>query len=165
VSEQDLIDRAQAAVGDHDRIVAAAWLRPRGESGGTLAGMDAGDGLGLAGGIAATVAGRAVGQASGGFTTDRHDGMAIRPVPRSTLLAVSAERLYAWAVTTEDHHRVPGAALFALALDEVEVSVHRRLTVRTFEVIHPPGAEKWEFEADYLGSHLKFVLAAIDGHP
>ncbi|MBM3693481.1 MAG: hypothetical protein FJW77_09370 [Actinobacteria bacterium] len=86
MSEQDLIDRAQTAVGDHDRIV-----------------------------------------------------------------------------TTEDHHRVPGAALFALALDEVEVSVHRRLTVRTFEVIHPAGAEKWEFEADYLGSHLKFVLAAIDG--
>ena len=164
MSEQDLIDRAQAAVGDRDTIVAAAWLRPRGESGGLLAGMDVGDSLGVAGGIAATVAGDAVGRASGGFATDRHDGMTIRPVPRSTLLAVSAERLYCWAVAVDDHHRVPGAPVFELPLDAVEISVHRRLTVRTFEVIHPAGAEKWEFEADYLGSHLKFVLAVIDGH-
>ncbi len=43
MSEENVVAIAQKAVGDTDTIIAAAWFQARGTSGGTLAGMEAGD--------------------------------------------------------------------------------------------------------------------------
>lgn len=170
MSEQDLIDLAQGAVGDTDTVLAAAWFEPRGTAGGTMAGMEAGSmasdmvGGGLAGAamqLAGTMIGFKKGRDSGGFDTDPKSGMVTHRVPIASLLAVSAANVYAWKVGHEGIHRSVGELLFALPRTEVEINVRSRVTVRTFEVLHESSFEKWEFEAGRLGSHVKFVLDAM----
>lgn len=166
MAAKDLVERAQQIVGDRDTIVAAAWLEPRGRSGGLLTGLDAGDVAGRSGtrlviGAIGGFIGEAVGRRSGGFTTNRSDGLTIRPVPANAMIAVSATRLYVWAVTVVDRRRMPGEVVVDLPRDAVVVNVHGRVSVRVVEVCHPAGAEKWEFEADRLGSHITGVIAAL----
>lgn len=169
MSEQDLIDIAQRAVGDTDTVLAAAWFEPRGTAGGTMAGMEAGSlasdmvGGGATGAVlqlAGTMIGFKKGRDSGGFSTDAN-GMVTHRVPVVSLLAVSAANVYAWKVGHDGLHRAAGELLFALPRDEVEINVRSRVTVRTFEVLHESAHEKWEFEAGRLGSHVKFVLDAM----
>ena len=170
MSEQDLVAIAQRAVGDADTVVAAAWFQPRGTSGGTMAGMEAGDmasdmvGGGLTGaalGIAGTMIGFKRGRDSGGFASEAPEGMYTHRVPTQSLVAVSADNIYGWAVTVEDRHRTAGELLFALPRNEVEINVRSRFAVRTFEVVHESTSEKWEFEGARFGSHMKFVMAAL----
>lgn len=170
MSEQDLVAIAQRAVGDADTVLAAAWMEPRGTSGGTMAGMEAGDmasdavGGGVAGaalGIAGTMIGFKKGRDSGGFASEAPEGTYTHRVPHSSLVAVSATNIYAWSVGHEGLHRTAGDLIFALPRAEVEINVRSRVTVRTFEVVHASAAEKWEFEGSRLGSHMKFVLAAL----
>jgi len=171
MSEQDLIAIAQSAVGEADTVLAAAWLQPRGTSGGAMAGMEAGDmasdavGGGVAGAalsVAGTMIGFKRGRDSGGFASESPEGMYTHRVPHQSLVAVSASNVYAWAVGHEGRHRTAGELLFALPRAEVEINVRSRVSVRTFEVVHESASEKWEFEAARLGSHVKFVLAVID---
>lgn len=170
MSEKDLVAIAQRAVGDTDVVLAAAWMEPRGTSGGTMAGMQAGDmagdmaGGGVAGavlGMAGTMIGFTKGRDSGGFATEGGEGMHTNRVPHVTLVAVSAANIYAWSVGHDGRHRRAGDLVFALPRAEVEINVRSRVTVRTFEVVHTAGAEKWEFEGGRLGSHMKFLLAAL----
>lgn len=170
MSEQDLIDLAQQAVGDADTVLAAAWFQPRGTSGGTIAGMEAGGlasdmvGGGATGAVlqmAGTMIGFKKGRDSGGFDKDPTTGMYTHRVPMASLLAVSATNVYAWKVGRDGVHRAAGELLFALPRDEVEINVRSRVAVRTFEVLHESASEKWEFEAGRLGSHVKFVLDAM----
>ena len=173
MSEQDLVDMAQAAVGDADTVLAAAWFQPRGTSGGTMAGMEAGNlasdmaGGGLAGAalqLAGTAIGFKRGRDSGGFEKDAKTGLYTHRVPFQSLVAMSAGNIYAWKVGHEGAHRSAGELLFALPRAEVEINVRSRVSVRTFEVLHESASEKWEFEGSYLGSHMKFLLALLDDH-
>ena len=172
MSESDLVERAQAAVGSADTIVAAAWFQPRGTSGGLMAGMAAGNaaddmaGGGIAGAafsLAGTAIGYERGKKSGGFGTDRDDGMVVRRVPTQSMVAVSATRIYGWQVNMKGAHRIPTEQLFDYARDDVTINVRSRVDVRVFEVEHPSTSEKWEFESPRLTGHLKFVLDAL--HP
>jgi hypothetical protein len=39
--------------------------------------------------------------------------------------------------------------------------VHGRMSVRTLEVAHPSGSEKWEFESQRATGHMKPLLNAL----
>lgn len=170
MSEQDLIDRAQKAVGDADTIIAAAWFQPRGTSGGTSAGMAIGSEasdmvggglLGAAASIAGTAIGFEKGKKSGGFATDRTDGMVVHAVSYMSMVAVSETRIYGWKVNVQGGHRIPTEQMFAFDRSEVVISVHSRIGVRTFEVIHEATSEKWELESPRITGHLSFVVKAL----
>lgn len=167
MSEKDVVAIAQAAVGASDTILAAAWFEARGTSGGMLAGMEIGNvagnvsGGGLAGAVlslAGTAIGYKVGHNSGGLVTRTDDGMVIHQAPYVSLIAVSEQNIYGWHVGHKAAHRAAGEVLFALPRSEVEVEVHQRATVRTFEVMHPSAHEKWEFEGAVMGSHVQSIL-------
>lgn len=171
MSEEDVVAIAQKAVGSSDTIVAAAWFQARGTSGGTLVGMEAGDmasdmvGGGIAGAvlsIAGTAIGYKKGHNSGGLVTRTDDGMVIHQAPYYSLIAVSATNIYAWHVGHKAMHRTAGEVLFVLPRAEVEVEVHTRATVRTFEVLHASASEKWEFEGGYVGAHVQSLLDALN---
>ncbi|MEX1218408.1 MAG: hypothetical protein WEA11_07820 [Acidimicrobiales bacterium] len=171
MSEENVVAIAQKAVGDTDTIIAAAWFRPRGTSGGTLVGMDAGNmasdmaGGGLTGAVlqfAGTFIGFKKGRNSGGLVSRTDDGMVIHQVPYFSLIAVSEKNIYAWHVGHNATQRTAGEVLFALPRAEIEVKVHVRATVRTFEVLHASASEKWEFEGNYVGSHVKPLLDALN---
>ena len=171
MSEENVVAIAQKAVGDTDTIIAAAWFQARGTSGGTLAGMEAGDvasdmvGGGLTGAVlslAGTAIGYKKGHNSGGLVTRTDDGMVIHQAPYFTLIAVSDKNIYAWHVGHKAMHRTAGEVLFALPRAEFEVEVHVRTTVRTFEVLHASASEKWEFEGNYVGGHVQPLLDALN---
>jgi hypothetical protein len=170
MSEPDLVAIAQQAVGEADTVLAAAWMEPRGTSGGAMAGMEASDmasdmvGGGVAGaalGIAGTMIGFKKGRDSGGFASEAPEGTFTHRVPHVSLVAVSATNIYAWTVGHDGLHRRAGELLFALPREEVEINIRSRFSVRTFEVVHDTAAEKWEFEGARFGSHMKFVMAAL----
>lgn len=171
MSEENVIAIAQKAVEGTDTIIAAAWFQARGTSGGTLAGMEAGNvasdmvGGGVAGAVlslAGTAIGFKKGHDSGGLVTRTDDGMVIHQAPYVSLIAISEKNIYAWHVGHQALHRTAGEVLFALPRSEVEVEVHARATVRTFEVLHASAHEKWEFEGGYVGSHVASLLQAMN---
>ena len=88
--------------------------------------------------------------------------MVIHQAPNFSLIAVSEKNIYAWHVGHKAMHRTAGEVLFALPRAEIEVQVHVRTTVRTFEVLHASASEKWEFEGDYVGGHVKPLLDALN---
>ena len=171
MSEENVIAIAQKAVGETDTIIAAAWFQARGTSGGTLAGMEAGDvasdmvGGGFAGAVL-SIAGNAIGfkkgHNSGGLVTRTDDGMVIHQAPYYSLIAISEKNIYAWHVGHKSMHRTAGEVLFVLPRSEVEVKVHARATVRTFEVLHASAHEKWEFEGNYIAGHVAPLLDALN---
>jgi hypothetical protein len=170
MSERQLVERAQAAVGDTDTIVAAAWFQPRGTSGGTYGGLAlgstigdiAGNGLlGAVGGMAGSVA---------GYEVERHAdderasaGGQVHRIPFESLVAVSERRIYAWSITLHGGHIEPNELVFSLDRDRIAVTVHSRVAVRTFSVRDEDSGAVWELESARLNGHLKFILAAL--HP
>jgi hypothetical protein len=170
MSEQNLVGLAQQAIGTADTILAGAVFQPRGTAGGTMLGegigRDAGNMMGGGiGGLVGAVAGGAIGyekgRNSGGFSTDRTDGMIVHRVPFVSMVAVSSARIYAWHMQLHGMHSAPTDQLFGLDLAEVAVSVHSRVSVRTFEVLHESASEKWEFESPRINGHLGPLLDAI----
>jgi hypothetical protein len=88
--------------------------------------------------------------------------MVIHQAPYFSLIAVSEKNMYAWHVGHKAMHRTAGEVLFALPRAEIEIEVHVRTTVRTFEVLHASASEKWEFEGNYLGGHVQPLLDALN---
>jgi hypothetical protein len=170
MSEQNLVGLAQQAVGNADTILAAAFFQPRGTAGGTAlgegVGRDAGHMMGGGlGGLVGAAAGAAIGfeegRNSGGLVAARPDGMTVHHVPLFSMVAASPTRIYGWQMKREGMHGVPTEQLFALDLADVVVSVHSRVAVRTFEVLHEVSHEKWEFESPRVNGHLSPLLDAI----
>ncbi|MCD9623586.1 hypothetical protein [Rhabdothermincola salaria] len=171
MSEQDLIDRAQAVVGDGDTIVAAAWFQPRGTSGGVTGGSAVGTSLGNIAGDG--LFGAALGLAGGaaGYAAEKHHdghvvsetGGEVRIVPWESLVAASKTRLYGWRIKPHVGRREPGEQLFAYDRDRIAVTVHSRVGVRTFELEDQDTGVRWEFESPRIAGHLKFLLDAL--HP
>lgn len=172
MSEQDLIEKAQQAVGSADTIVAAAVFQPRGTSGGFVGGSALGDTVGHAlggglGGAIGDLAGAAIGMEEGrhhgGFSSDSDGGLHV--VPWDSLVAVSASRVYGWRVQLEGMHTAPTDQLFALDRAEIAITVHSRAAVHTVELADLRTHERWEFEANRLTSHLKSLLAELHDIP
>ncbi|MCU0312126.1 MAG: hypothetical protein MUE36_14420 [Acidimicrobiales bacterium] len=162
MSEHDLVDRAQAVVGDADTIVAAAWFQPRGTSGSIVGGSTLVDGHGWAGAAVDMAAGLAA------YGAEKHhdDRLAsadgeTRAVPFYSMVAVSPKRIYCWKVATHHGHREPGDPIFAYDRDRIAVTVHSRIGVRTFSVEDLDTGVRWEFESPRVEGHLKFVLDAL----
>jgi hypothetical protein len=167
MSEQDLIGKAQTAVGDSDTIVAAAWFEPRGTSAGFVGGDMAGRGIGhaLGGGLGGAIGGLAgaaiameTAKHTEGFGVGRGDGTSVHQVPWRSMVAVSESRIYGWRIKEKGLHQVPADQLFVIDRADVRVAVHARAAVHVFEVHDQRTDESWEFEAGRLDSHLKYVL-------
>ncbi len=167
MSEKAVIEKAQGAVGASDTIVAGAWFQPRGTSVGMVGGGAAGSTIGhmVGGGLGGAIgdlAGAAIGMEAEkhteAFGVGAHDGAEVHQVPWRSIVAVSRTRIYAWRITLDGMHQTPGDQLFAFDRSEVVVDVTSRAAVKVFEVEHVPTNEKWEFEAERLGSHLKDLL-------
>jgi hypothetical protein len=172
MSEQDLIAKAQQAVGSADTILAAAVFQPRGTSGGFVGGSAVGGTLGQAlgggiGGAIGNLAGSAIGMEEakhgGGFSSDEPG--TLHQVPWDSLVAVSASTVYGWRVQLEGLHSQPTEQLFALDRSEIAVTVHSRATVHTVEVADLRTHDRWEFEANRLNSHLKSLVAELHDIP
>ena len=172
MSEKGLIAIAQQAVGDTDTIIAAAWMEPRGMAGGLIGGSELGQDLGdVAGGGVAGAVGSVAGAMIGMHETRKHGGIA--PIdhpeaaqakaPRVALVAVSPTHIRGWRVEFHGGHRTAGAVLFDLDRSASTVTVHGRLTVRTFTIVDTANGLRWEFESNRLGGHGKFVAAALRG--
>ena len=164
MSEQMWIDRAQAAVGDADTIIAAAWFQPRGTSGALTGGIMVGgdDVSGALLSIAASSAGYAAEKIHDDHLASKGAAEPVK-VPFMAVVAVSATRIYAWRTAGEHMHNMPSDLLFAHDRDQVAITVHSRVSVRTFEVEDLHTGQKWEFESPRLTGHLKFVLDALHG--
>jgi len=170
MSEQQLVERAQAAVGDADTIVAAAWFQPRGTSGGLYGGGSIGESIGhMAGGGLLGAVGSMAGSAAG-YELERHAddhlasaGGQVHHIPFESLVAVSDRRIYAWSVTLRGGHIEPKDLVFSLDRDRIAVTVHSRVAVRTVTIVDEDGGDQWEFESARVNGHLKFLLAAL--HP
>lgn len=160
MSEDDAIAKAQAAVPD-DRILAAAWLLPRGFD----ASMFLGESLG--GGATNSGAGALVGAVAGEMLERHHDQHELRQsgstekMPQNALVGVSDTTIYCWAERLDGLHRAAGRQLFAYARASAQVTVHGRLGTRTFEVIDSTSGAKWEFESPRIDGHLGPVMAAL----
>lgn len=172
MSEQDLIDKAQQAVGPEDTILAAAVFQPRGTSGGLVGGGAVGGTLGhaLGGGIGGAIgdlAGVAVGMEEGrrhgGFSSDEPGQLHV--VPWASLVAVSTGTVYGWRVQLEGMHTEPTDRIFALDRAEIAITVHSRAAVHTVEIADLRTHDRWEFEANRINSHLKSLLAELHDIP
>ena len=161
MSEDDAIAKAQAAVPD-DRIVAAAWLVPRGLD----TSMFLGEAIG--GGASKGAGGAIVGAIAGGMLAKHHDQHVMQTssgsnekMPQNALVGVSDSTIYCWAERLDGLHRAAGRQLFAYRREQVSVTVHARVGVRTFEVVDSATGAKWEFESPRLDGHLGPVMAAL----
>lgn len=158
MSEQDAIDKAQAAVGDADRITAAAWLLPRGFSGGMFAGGGLGGGNALA---------SAAGAFAGSALEHHHDSHVLsssggdQKMPDNALVAVSDSTIRCWAAVLDGVHRAAGRELFTYPRSQATVTVHGRMNVQTFEVVDSSTGAKWEFESSRINGHLGPVIEAL----
>ena len=170
MSEQDLIGKAQKAVGNDDTILAAAWFEPRGTSAGLAGGGVVGGSLGHAfgggiGGAIGNLAGTAIGYEAARHTKDfgvgAEDGATVHQVTFRSMVAVSETRIYGWKVGHQGIHQVPTDVLFALDRTDVTVALRSRVSVHTFEVKNEHSGDTWEFEAGRVESHLKYVLDCL----
>lgn len=165
MSEDDAIAKAQAAVPD-DRIVAAAWLLPRGFDESMFLGeaIGGGGGRGVAGGIAGAIGGEMLARHHDQHELRQSSGSDAK-MPENALVGVSDTTIYCWAERLDGLHRAAGRELFAYPRSAARVTVHGRLGTRTFEVIDSVSGTKWEFESPRIDGHLGPVMAAlgIDG--
>jgi len=170
VSEQDLIGKAQAVLGDRDAIVAAAWFEPRGTDAGIAGGNAIGGGMGRAlggglGGAIGSLAGAAIGYETAkhteGFGVGSHDGATVHQVPGRSMVALSATHLYGWRVQHKGLHEVPTDELFTIQRSDLTIAVHARIGVHTFEVHAVAANETWEFEAGRIDSRLKYLIEQL----
>jgi len=167
MSEKSLVAKAQDAVGDSDTITAAAVFQPRGMGTGLAGGHVGGEMLGQAiGGNLGGAIGGALGSYVGVKEEEKHGGFhadsagALHPVTWSSILALSATRLYAWRLH-HGLHQTPGEVIFALDRADVTVTVHNHVTTHTFEVADSRTGERWELESDHLEDHFRAFLAQL----
>jgi len=161
MSEDDAIAKAQAAAPD-DRIVAAAWLLPRGFDESMFLGDAIGGGAskGAAGGIAGAIAGEMLAKHHDQHVMQASSGSKEK-MPQNALVGVSETTIYCWAERLDGLHRAAGRELFAYPRAQATVTVHARVGVRTFEVVDSASGAKWEFESPRLDGHLGPVMAAL----
>lgn len=153
----ELVQRALERSGIDDEVVAVGQFNPRGHVGGMfaggLAGGNAGDRLGnLGGGI-----GVAAGSLAGQRAVDHASGL-----PRSVLVAVSAERVYGFDAPTR--HTDPRGIVFNLRRQDLETKVHQRVNVRILELIDTASGDSVQLEGNRLPmTHSGDVIKALTG--
>jgi hypothetical protein len=127
VSEESLVESAQQAIGDAEKVVAAGVFQPRGTEGS----------VDLGGATGALIGGTMMSEA--------------RQVPRWTLIAVTDTRIHAFDAHGEGTSWGAGAPFETWDRDKVAITVHGRLGVRTFEVEDTETGQRFEFETPRFG--------------
>ena len=159
MSEASMLKLAQTALsgfGITDELVAVGQFNPRGHTGGRFAGGLAGGSAGerLAGTIGGDI-GVAAGSIAGQRAADSASGL-----PRSMLVALSAERIYGFDAPTRRSE--PRAVIFDLARSEIETKVHQRVNVRILELIDRRSGDTIELEGNRLPiTHSGDVIKAL----
>ena len=152
----DLTQSALTRFGIEDELVAVGQFNPRGHTGGLFAGGLAG---GSAGGRLGGTIGGDIGVAAGSLAGQRAADSA-SGLPRSMLVALSAERVYGFDAPTR--RAEPRAVLFNLGRDEIETKVHQRVNVRILELIDRRSGDKIELEGNRLPiTHSGDVIKAL----
>ena len=154
MSDEKLIEEAQAFLGEGEHVVAAGIFQPRGSTGGMV-------GAAGAGFATDNIVGELVGAAAAvesGRTMSHVDG-----VPRWTMLAVTPATLYAIAC---DQHAVgwkPRETFAAFDRSKVRFTVHGRVNVRTLTVEDPDSDRSYQWEGNRIGpAHAKAVIEALE---
>jgi hypothetical protein len=154
MSDERLIEEAANAIGGDARVLAAGVFEPRGAMGGmlgvTAAGLSTDN-------IVGEVAGAIGGLAAGDVMAHEDD------VPRHTLLAVTDDRLYAFAADAEHGRWVARARFATFDRSSIEVTVHGRVNVRTLTVQDPASGRTYQWEGNRIGpDHAKAVIEALE---
>jgi hypothetical protein len=138
VSEASLVDEAQQAIGDSEKVEAAGVFQPRGTEGS----IDVG---GVAG---AMVGGTVMSEA--------------QQVPRWTLIAVTETHVHAFEAHGKGTSWSVGAPFETWDRDKIAITVHGRFGVRTFEVEDTETGRRFEFETPRFGpAHGSVVLKLL----
>jgi hypothetical protein len=139
VSEASLLEEAQQAIGDTEKVLAAGVFQPRGTEGS----IDAG------GVVGAMVGGQVMSEAE--------------QVPRWTLIAVTQTRLHAFEAHGKGTSWRVGAPFAAWDRDKIAITVHGRFGVRTFEVTDTETGRRFEFETPRFGpAHGTVVVKLLE---
>ena len=161
MKEAALIALAQSQV-DDETVTAAGVFQPRGTSAGLQIG-DAGAVSGLGHGVAGAVGGlvaMAAGTAAGrGLSIAEH-------LPRWTLMAVTATKLYAFHVLSPtDGIEFEMAGLFRMwSLDQITVHGSGRVGTKVFVVDDTAARHSYEFEGFRWGwQHSNVVMNVFGG--
>jgi hypothetical protein len=154
VSDEKLIDEAQAFLGGDARVLAAGIFQPRGTTGGMMGATGAGF---ATDNIVGEVAGAAAGLESGRVMAG------VDEVPRSTMLAVTPTELH--ALRAKQAHvgwKVDGP--FArFDRSRIRATVHGRVNVRTLTVEDPDSGRTYQWEGNRIGpAHAKAVIEALE---
>jgi len=153
----ELIQRAVAARGIEDEVLAAGQFYPRGHTGGMFAGgLAGGEAGGLLGGAVETV-GAEAGSLAGAHAADARAGL-----PAKMLVGVSATTVYGFAAPTRRDE--PTVLVFQILRSGLTANVHQRVNVRVLELIDNASASRIELEGNRLPlTHSKDVIDALRG--
>jgi hypothetical protein len=152
-----LVQRALAARGIDDEVIAAGEFNPRGHSGAMFAGGLAGGEVGeKLGGLGEGV-GVATGSIAGMHASDAASGL-----PERMLIGVSPTTVYGFAERTR--HEEPTELLFRISRADLTVSVHQRVNVRVLELIDGSSDSRIELEGNRIPvTHSRDVIEALGG--
>jgi hypothetical protein len=152
-----LVQRALAARGIDDEVIAAGEFNPRGHSGAMFAGGLAGGEVGeKLGGLGEGV-GVATGSIAGMHASDAASGL-----PERMLIGVSPTTVYGFAERTR--YEEPTELLFRISRADLTVSVHQRVNVRVLELIDGSSDSRIELEGNRIPvTHSRDVIEALGG--
>lgn len=154
MSDEKLIEEAQAYLGDGEQVLAAGMFQPRGTSGGMGGAMGAGLATNnivgeLAGAAASVEAGRAMSHVDG--------------VPRWTMLAVTPTTLFAIACGQHGVGWQPQETFATFDRSSARFTVHGRVNVRTLSIEDPSSGHTYQWEGNRIGpAHAKAVIEALE---
>ncbi|MBV9412579.1 MAG: hypothetical protein JO148_13345 [Acidimicrobiia bacterium] len=138
MSEESLVDEAQQAIGDGEKVLAAGVFQPRGTEGS----IDVG-------GVAGAVVGGTVMSET-------------QQVPRWTLIAVTQDRLHAFEAHGKGTSWSVGDPFETWERPKIAITVHGRFGVRTFTVEDIETGRHFEFETPRFGpAHGTVVLKLL----
>jgi hypothetical protein len=158
MSEQSMIELAQAALDDHgidDRVIAVGQFQPRGTSGSFFAGGMLGSDAGGAFGSLASGVGLSAGALAGAKANAAASGL-----PQHMVVAVSEANVYGMHARTR--HTEPDQVVFALPREGLTAVVHQRVNVRVLELVQDETGARIELEGNRLPlTHSKDVLDVL----
>jgi hypothetical protein len=154
MSDEKLVDEAQAFLGDDEHVIAAGIFQPRGTTGAMMGAT----GTGFAtDNIVGEIAGAAAGIESG--RTMSH----VDEVPRWTMLAVTPTTLFAIACEQHGVGWQPRERFATVDRSVARVTVHGRVNVRTLTVEDPGSGRTYQWEGNRIGpAHAKAVIEALE---
>lgn len=157
MSDEKLIEEAQAFLGEGERVEAAGMFQPRGTTGA----MEGSFGAGLAtDNIAGELAGAAVSVEAGRAMSHVDD------VPRWTMLAVTPTTVHAIRCGQHGVGWQPEETFATFDRSKIQVTVHARVNVRTVTIEDPDTGRRFEWEGNRIGpAHAKDVIELLEAGP